>query len=377
MRHKMFKSTLALLAVTTVVLGSCGARKANNGADVSDKVTVTTFAGTTGEAGSKDGQGPQARFSGPCAIACDKNGNLFVADRDNHCIRKITPQGLVSTVAGVPGQKGYADGAGNSALFQLPMGIAVDGNGTLYVADVLNNCIRKITPDGTVSTLAGKPDMPTELVDGSGSGAQLDHPYEIVLDTKNNLFIAQPNAIRKITPQGVVTTVVAVLPNRGFTDGPLKEAKFETIESLAIDASDNLYVTQMNRTFAIRKISTAGIVSTYFEVPDKNQQDTAGKKDTVLTIHEPCAMVFDPSGNLYTGDLTNHCIYKITPDGKSVLYAGKPIFYKYGSPGNGESAIDGKGNNATFNFIRGMAVDHAGNIYVTDFQNQIIRKITH
>lgn len=132
---------------------------------------MTTFAGKSGEAGSSDGIGAAARFCGPSGLAADAAGNVYVGDPDDHTIRKVTPGGVVTTLAGMAGAAGSADGTGAAARFHLPYGMALDKGGNLYVTDGRNNCIRKVTADGVVATLAGKPGCDGNA-DGTGSGAQ-------------------------------------------------------------------------------------------------------------------------------------------------------------------------------------------------------------
>jgi serine/threonine protein kinase/sugar lactone lactonase YvrE len=169
---------------------------------------VTTLAGTKGHAGLVDGQGANARFSDrEKGLAVDAAGNIYVADAFNHAIRKISPDGTVTTLAGSM-RAGAEDGAGAQASFSRPMGITVDGSGTVYVADTLNDTIRKITPDGTVSTLAGAAGRAGNA-DGAGNLAQFNSPVGIVADSKGNLYVADKGngSIRKVTPAGVVSTL--------------------------------------------------------------------------------------------------------------------------------------------------------------------------
>lgn len=185
---------------------------ANNGSHVIVKITpggvASVFAGKPGASGSIDGKGSDARFNVPRDIAIDGQDNLYVADEGNSNIRKITPYGLVSTLAGAAGKPGHADGEGPAASFNIPRGIAVDAAGTIYVADTENDCIRKITPAGVVSTFAGEPGK-AALADGSGAAARFSEPRGIALDAAGNLYVADTGnlAIREITPGGLVFTI--------------------------------------------------------------------------------------------------------------------------------------------------------------------------
>ena len=172
---------------------------------ISTNGLVTTLAGQLGVAGSGDDTGAQARFDSPCGITLDKNGNLFVSDTGNHTIRKITPAGVVSTIAGVSGESGFANGSGSSALFNSPLGIAVGTNGTIYVADSGNHLIRAISAGGSVTTLCGSSEN-WGSENGSGTNAHFNGPVGLALDDQGNLFVADSNnhTIRKMTPDGTI-----------------------------------------------------------------------------------------------------------------------------------------------------------------------------
>lgn len=173
---------------------------------------VTTFAGGPGIAAAVDGPGTSARFSNPNGLVVDASDNVYVADWGNHTIRKITPAGVVSTFAGSPGQRGQADGVGGAARFNVPGGLAIDGSGNLYVADMFNHTVRKITPAGEVSTLAGSPGL-SGTADGTGGAARFEQPAWIASTADGTLFVvsAAGDTVRRVTPAGVVETVVGVL----------------------------------------------------------------------------------------------------------------------------------------------------------------------
>ncbi|MDR2208258.1 MAG: SMP-30/gluconolactonase/LRE family protein, partial [Azoarcus sp.] len=218
-------------------------------------VLVSTFAG--GENYFADGIGSAARFNSPSDITIGAAGNLYVADTKNDRIRKITPTGEVSTLAG--GEEGFADGIGSDAKFDSPSGIAIDAAGNLYVVDTGNDRIRKITPAGEVSTLAGSEEG---FADGVGSDARFYGPASIASDAAGNLYVAGSgnNRIRKITPAGEVSTFAG--GKEGFADGIGSTAKFSYPSGIASDAAGNLYVADIGNE-RIRKITPAGEVSTF------------------------------------------------------------------------------------------------------------------
>lgn len=211
--------------------------------------TVTTLAGS-GSAGYADGAGAAAKFKQPLDVAFDPDGNVIVADNTGHLIRKVAPDGTVSTIAG-DGIAGNSDGDGTNARFKNPSGLTFDKDGNIIVADRLNNLIRKITPDGKVSTIAG--DGTTGYVDGDAMSARFSGPYGVAVDSKGNIIVADlgNNKIRKITPSGKVSTIAG--SSRGYSDGPGISAAFYNPTDVAVDANDNIYVAD-NGNHAIRKI---------------------------------------------------------------------------------------------------------------------------
>jgi sugar lactone lactonase YvrE len=203
---------------------------------------VTTFAGS-GSYGDTDGTGAAASFRFPHGVAIDAVGNVYVADRNNYKIRKITPMGEVSTLAG-SGSLGNADGLGTAASFNYPTGIAIDATGNLYVADSENHKIRKITPAGVVSTLAGS-GLPGNT-NGTGTSASFKAPLGVTVDAAGNVYVAdsQNHKIRKITPAGVVSTF-AGSGGAGSTDGAGSVASFNLPAGVAVDASGNVFVADL------------------------------------------------------------------------------------------------------------------------------------
>ena len=205
---------------------------------------VTTLAGSPGVAGSADGTGSAATFRNPHGITVDATGNVFIAESSDHTIRKITPAGVVTTIAGSPGSSGSADGTGSAARFKFPEDIAVDSSGNLYVADTGNSAIRLVTPAGVVTTFAGSVGQ-CGTVDGTGAAAQFPFPRGVAVDGSGTVYVSD-NTLRKITPAGVVTTV------------PIGNS-FMT--AVAVDAWGTVYVVDSDNSI-ILKVTPAGVVST-------------------------------------------------------------------------------------------------------------------
>jgi hypothetical protein len=210
-------------------------------------------AGLAGTSGSADGSGGNARFNFPSGVSVDSAGNLYVADTNNFTIRKITPTGMVSTVAGLAGSSGISDGAGSAARLSSPEGVTVDGSGNLYVADTDNHTIRKITPAGVVTTLAGLAGT-SGGGDGGGSVARFQYPSDLAMDSAGNLYVADTDnhTIRKITPAGLVGTVAGLAGTSGSTDGVGSAARLFYPTGAAIDGSGNVYVADASN-HTIRK----------------------------------------------------------------------------------------------------------------------------
>jgi len=324
--------------------------------------SVSTLAGASGKLGSLDGTGPSARFSGPSGLAADAHGNLFVVDGNNHTIRKITPAGVVTTLAGSPGQPGSSDGTGSAARFKYPNGLTVDGSGNLYVADNGNNTIRKITAEGVVSTLAGTAGV-WGNADGMGADAQFGGPSGLALDPSGNLIVAEGGncLIRKVTPAGVVSTLAG--STWGYADGTGSAAQFSGPNDVTVDKTGNAYVTDTYGQI-IRKVTPAGVVSTLAGKP--GEEGTLDGAGGAARFKVPNRITIDGSGNLFVTD-DNATVRKITPAGIVSTLTGVA-----GHSGS----TDGPGASALFNWPNGTALDHAGNLFVADQDNSTIRKIS-
>jgi sugar lactone lactonase YvrE len=205
---------------------------------------VTTLAGSAGNSGSVDGTNSTARFLQPWGLAIDSDGNLYVAEYGNHTIRKVTPAGVVTTIAGNPSTPGSADGTNTTARFNFPTAVTVDNSNNVYVADAANHTIRKVTPAGVVTTVAGSAGI-SGSTDGTGSSARFNNLNGVVVDGAGNLYVADNanHTIRKVTPAGVVTTLGGSPLVSGSDDGTGNTARFKNPHNLAVDSAGTLYVT--------------------------------------------------------------------------------------------------------------------------------------
>ncbi|HEY6142187.1 MAG TPA: gliding motility-associated C-terminal domain-containing protein [Flavobacterium sp.] len=266
---------------------------------------VSTFAGNIFP-GSVDGTGTAASFNVTCGVATDALGYLYVADTNNCKIRKISPTGVVTTLAG-SGTIGASDGIGAAASFYYPFGLAVDALGNVYVADNGNSKIRKITPSGVVTTFAGN--GATGTADGTGTNAQFYAPYAITIDATGNLYVADAGNlnIRKITPAGVVTTLAGsgVI---GAADGTGTASSFNSPVGIAVDNLGNLFVSDRDNN-NIRTITPAGVVTTLVGSGLMGATDGIG---TAASFDAPVGLAVDNSGYLYVSEIGNHKIRKIS-----------------------------------------------------------------
>jgi sugar lactone lactonase YvrE len=316
--------------------------------------TFQVLAGLAGNPGSTNATGSAARFNHPYGMAIDSSGNLYVADKSNDLIRKVTPAGVVTTIAGTAGLVGAVDGTGTAALFNSPSGVAVDGSGNVYVADTGNNTIRKITPAGVSTTIAGTPGT-SGSTDGTGPAASFSSPYGVAVDGSGNVYVTDSaNAtIRKITSAGVSSTFAGVSGTTGSMDGTGTSIEFNNPIGIAIDSSGNLYVTDTGNN-TIRKITSAGVSTTIAGNPGV-AGDTDGTGVFAL-FNSPRGIAVDSAGNIFVADSQNCTIRKVTQAGVVTTLAG--------SPGNFANAT-GTGAAALFDVPFGVAVTSGDTVFAS------------
>lgn len=319
---------------------------------------VTTIAGTSTPA-EINGKGLNAGFYYPVGIAADHSGNLYVADMGGSSIRKIDTAANVTTLAGPTDfQPGYADGTGNAARFSSPLGLCIDQNGNLYVGDQFNYRVRKVSPAGAVTTFAGvlwNSNPNTGEVDGDGTVATFDTPTGVGCDNNGNVYVADVynNKVRKINAASVVSSFAGGdYYHYGQKDGQGASALFYTPNGIAVDPAGNVYVID-DGNHLIRKITPDGNVTT---ILGPSEPGITGPYDLFSTS----AIATDKYGNLFFA--VSGGVFERTSDGNIIRFA---------VGGVGES--DGPLPLAAFRFIRGIAVDDHGNVFITD--NNRIRKI--
>lgn len=340
---------------------------------VAHSQTITTVAGVIGSPGYVGDAGPanNARFNQPRAVATDNDGNLYIADMRNHVIRKVS-NGVVNTVAG-NGTAGTAGAGGPATAAQLaqPTGMTIDNDGNIYIADYNASVIKKVTTSGIMTIFAGNG---TEGFSGDGgpaSQAKLYRPTAVASDKDGNLYIsdASNKVIRKVTKSGVISTIAGVPGRAGYAGdgGPATKALLTQPAGIAVDYSGNVYIADPSNS-VIRKVNASGIITTFAGTGVAGYSGDNGPAiKAQFQIGSPQGLAVDPAGNVYASDYQNHAIRKINTKGIITTIAGN------GAPdyaGDGGPAILAK-----IWYPIGIATDIAGNVFITDSYNNTIREI--
>lgn len=331
--------------------------------------TIVTVAGT-GQAGFSGDNGPakQAQIHAPHNLKVDAAGNVIIADLRNHRVRKIRPDGIITTIAGFgltgAGQGGYSGDGGlaTEARMNGPNDVAPDVSGDLIIADSSNHRVRRVSPDGIITNIAGKG---TEGFSGDGGPAtlaQITRPSGLLLDDWNNLFVSERSngRARRVSPNGVITTILGngIMGYSG-DGGPAVEASFTDPHGFALDLAGNLLVVDFEGHL-VRKIDSQGIVTTvagngFIATPGFFGD---GGPASAAQLNRPHCIAIDSAGNLFIADYGNHRVRKVTPDGIITTVAG-----------NGGLVFSGEGGPATEAGLRGplsVAIDAAGNLFIAD-----------
>ena len=291
--------------------------------------------------------------------------NAFGSTNSQPALLTVVPGYAFTNFVGLPMVPGGADGTGSAAQFNSPFGAAVDSAGNVFVADYGNNTIRKVTAAGVVTTLAGSAGE-AGSADGTGSAAQFNSPFSVAVDTAGNVFVADygNSTIRKVTAAGVVTTLAGSAGSFGSADGTGSAAQFNGPAGVAVDSAGNVFVAD-NGNNTIRKVTAAGVVTTLAgSAEDYGSADGTG---SMAQFNGPAGVAVDSAGNVFVADNGNNTIRKVTAAGVVTTLAG--------SAGNFGSG-DGTGGAAQFNNPFSVAVDDAGNVFVADYGNNTIRKVT-
>ncbi|MGC2211138.1 MAG: Ig-like domain repeat protein [Candidatus Korobacteraceae bacterium] len=344
---------------------------------------ISTIAGKyigpgVGGDGGDGGPATSAQLFSPSSVALDGAGNFYIADSTNNVVRKVTSGGVITTYAGRFALHGYSGDGGpaTSALFANVNSVAVDGAGNLYIADSFNNVIRKVTPDGVISTVAGSYNLGSGYSGDAGpaTSAQLNYPDSVALDEAGNLYIEDSSnfVIRKVTTRGTISTVAG---NQSLGDGysgdggPATSAQIGDAYGIALDEAGNLYIVDTENS-AVRMVTPAGIITT---VAGNRSLGLGYSGDgglaTSAQLAHPTGAAVDAAGDLYIADADNGVIRKVAPDGIiSTVVGNNP-------QGPGYSGDGGPATSAQLDWPADIVLDGGGNPYIADLSNNVIRKV--
>ena len=369
----LFRSTLAWLGnPSAVVLDGVGNLYFS---DYSKRVVrkisplgiITTVAGNAAATSLGDG-GPAtaALLGGPSDIAMDSSGNLYITEYDTHGVRKFTPGGIITTVAGnhISGSGGDG-GAAISASLANPEGVAVDNQGNLFIADRSNGRIRKVTPGGIITTVAGGGGAFGD--GGLATNAQLDRPMDVAVDAAGNLFIPDLGfrRLRKVSAGGTITTVAGSGQPRYSGDrGPATRAELDEPRHTALDAAGNLFIADVENN-VIRKISTDGTITTVAGTGQRGLAGDGGAATSAL-LKRPHGVAVGPDGSIYIADFDNARVRKVSPLGIISTFAG----------GGAALGDNGPATSAQLSAPSGVALDAAGNVFISECGGNRVRKVT-
>lgn len=332
--------------------------------EVEQDYETTFYAGIA--RGNEIGTVAEAKFNNPEGVVFDSHGNLIVADRSNHTIKMITPDGVVSVVAG-NGTAGNTDGAVDVARFNNPYKVGIDKNDNIYVADNSNHLVRKIDAvTKIVSTVAGARTATagsSGFIDGPANTARFNSPIAIDVDMNGNIYVADNNnhAIRKIS-NGIVTTIAGNGAS-GYGDGVWPNVQFWNPSGVAVDNDGNVLVAD-RRNNRIRKVNvSSGVTTTIAGNGTAESIDGNGLK---ASFNQPFGIKITADGVIYVADLQSHSIRLMRPSGDVITLGGQ------GSAGD----VDGEKIQSKFNQPTEVAVDAQGNVFVADLSNHKIRKIS-
>ncbi|MBL1083542.1 RICIN domain-containing protein [Streptomyces actinomycinicus] len=331
---------------------------------------ISTVAGTgAGNFGGDGGPATAAWLRNPMGAAVDNAGTLYITDQHNHRVRKLTTDGKISTVAGTgAGNFGGDGGPATAAQLKYPVGVAVDSTGTVYIGDQHNHRVRKITPDGQISTVAGTGTANFRGDGGPATAAWLYYPSGVAVDSTGALYVADygNHRVRKITPDGKISTVAGTgAAALGGDGGPATAAQLMNPSGVAVDSTGTLYIADYGN-HRVRKITPDGKISTVAGTGAANFGGDGGPA-TAAQLRGPYGVVVDSTGALLVTDSGNHRVRKITPDGKISTVAGTGTANFGGDSGPATAA--------QLNNPFGLAVDCVDTVYITDHSNHRVRKV--
>ncbi|GHC84162.1 NHL repeat-containing protein [Streptomyces flavofungini] len=334
--------------------------------------TITTVVGNGRDDYRPDAsQATSAQLRKPWGVAVDGHGNVYVADNEHHMVYKATPDGTLTVVAGKNGSAGFSGDGGRATEAQLnaPIAVAVDGRGSVYIADQQNHRIRKVDSDGRITTVAGNGFGDFKSEGGQATSALLKYPTGVALDSAGNLYFGgnDQQRVYKVTPGGVITTVAGTgAQGYGGDGGPATAAQFSHPRAVAVDSTDNLYIgDEYNQR--IRKVARDGRITTVAGNPDGGPV-AEGVQATSAKLWNPVGVAVDTAGNLFIAGNDQQRVFKVDPHGSLTTVAG-----------NSNAGYGGDGHQATAGqlyYPLGVAVSDLGDLYIADCWNNRIRKVT-
>lgn len=332
-------------------------------------ITTVAGAGVRGFAGD-GGPATQALFAGLLGIGIDRQNNLYIPDRENHRLRRVTPAGVIDTIAGT-GLSGFIAGGqpANRSVLVFPSDVEAPSRDVFYIADTGNHRVERVNPDGSLTIIAGTGESGFSGDGGPANQAQLSLPADVAVDQQGNIYIADlgNNRVRRVTPAGQISTIAGGGTASPGDEGPATQALLNGPGGVAVDNRGNLYISEKNGHRVRKVVLATGIITTVAGtgVPGFNGDNI---KATEAQLNGPTGLAVDEAGNLYIADSNNQRIRKVSPDGTITTIAG------VGFPGfGGDQAF---ATLATLNNPFGVSVDRAGNIYIADTDNHRIRRIS-
>jgi sugar lactone lactonase YvrE len=342
-----------------------------NGANFPNNIITTVAGNGTGSYAGEGGAATNASMASPLGVALDAGGNLYIADESNNCVRKLDTKGVITTVAGNR-TIGYSGDGGKAinARMAHPFDVVLDAAGNLYLADegLANSRIRKVDTNGIITTFAGNGMAGYSGDGGAATSASLGQPVGLALDAFGNLYIADNSneRVRKVNPNGIITTV-AGNGTSGYSGdgGAATSASFNTLRGVAVDAAGSLYIADPGNN-RVRKVARNGIITTVAGNGSRGYSGDGGAA-TKAALNRPEGLGLDAAGNLYIADTQNNRIRKVDTTGIIATVAGTGVA--------GYSGDGGAATSALLNSPCRVALDASGNLYLSDGSNNRIREV--